>query len=405
MEKAKKKTPWILPRHKAIVNFLLPIIGPFTRHKYGVTVTPFPEGKTRPYLIISNHTTGFDQFFVSMAFRSPVYYVATEDIFSNGWISRLLQWAVNPIPIKKQVSDSGAVMKCVRVAKEGGTIALFPEGNRTYSGKQVYIKPAVAKMAKLLKLPIAFFRIEEGYGVQPRWSDCVRKGKMRAYVASVMEPEECRAMSDEELLAEIQRRIDVNEAAASQPFLHPKQAEYLERAMYVCPDCGLSEFESHGDTITCKQCGWQIRHLPTKELEGITKPFPFRFVSDWYEWQNDFIRNLDLEPLADTPLYADDIQLSEVILYDRKHLLYKKATLRLYTDRLTIDTPSGQLVLPFAELGVVTVLGKNKLNIYHGDQIYQIKGSKRFNALKYVNLYHRAQPMEEGGNHVQFLGL
>ena len=64
-----------------------------------------------------------------------------------------------------------------------------------------------------------------------------------------------------------------------------------------------------------------------------------------------------------------------------------------------------ELSLPFAELGTVTVLGKNKLNLYHGGEIYQFKGSKRFNALKYVNLIHRYQNMTQGDKHGEFLGL
>ena len=45
----------------------------------------------RAYLILMNHQTAFDQFFVGMAFKGPVYYVASEDLFSNGWISSLLR--------------------------------------------------------------------------------------------------------------------------------------------------------------------------------------------------------------------------------------------------------------------------------------------------------------------------
>ena len=111
------------------------------------------EGK-RPYLIVMNHQTGFDQFFVGMTFRQPVYYVATEDIFSLGWVSNLIRWLVAPIPIKKQTTDIQAVKNCIKVAREGGTIAIAPEGNRTFHGRTVYMNPSIASMAKKLGLPI-----------------------------------------------------------------------------------------------------------------------------------------------------------------------------------------------------------------------------------------------------------
>ena len=38
---------------------------------------------------------------------------------------------------------------------------------------------------------------------------------------------------------------------------------------------------------------------------------------------------------------------------------------------------------------VVTVIGRNKLNFYHGGKVYQVKGDKRFCAIKYMNVYFR----------------
>ena len=52
----------------------------------------------------------------------------------------------------------------------------------------------------------------------------------------------------------------------------------------------------------------------------------------------------------------------------------------------------------------VSVLGKNKLNIYHNNRVYQLKSDKRFNALKYVNIYYRWKNITRGDDS-QFLGL
>ena len=194
---AKKKNTWILPRHRVVRNLLAPVLTAYCRIAYRLKADPFKEQGNRPYLILMNHQTPFDQFFVCISFKGPVYFMATEDIFSNGWVSKLIRWLVNPIPIKKQTTDIGAVMTTIRVAREGGTIAMAPEGNRTYSGRTEYMNPAVAGLARKLKLPIALYRIEGGYGAQPRWSDCIRRGPMRSYVSRVIEPVEYAAMSNE----------------------------------------------------------------------------------------------------------------------------------------------------------------------------------------------------------------
>ena len=396
-----KKKQWIKRRHQIVVDLVRPVFGLYVRAKYGIKVEKFKDQGDRPYLIVMNHQTGFDQFFVGMTFRRPVYYLATEDIFSMGWVSDLIRWLVEPIPIKKQTTDIQAVKNCIKVAREGGTICIAPEGNRTFHGRTVHMNASIASLAKKLGLPVAIFRIEGGYGVQPRWSDVVRRGRMRSYVARVIEPEELKAMTNDEVFEAIRTGLDVDEACVSGEFHHKKNAEFLERVVYTCPYCGIAPFESNGDIIRCIRCGREIRHLPTKELKGVGFEFPHRFVADWYDWQNDFVNGLDLDSLTDSPVWEETASLSLVHPYKRKELLKKETTVRLYGDRITVDETEHR----FDSVSAVVVLGKNKLNIYTGKEIYQLKGSKRFNALKYVNFFHRYKNLKSGDHNGKFLGL
>ena len=402
MQQKNKREKWIKTRHKIITAVLKPVIGTYTKLKFGVDVQKFKEQGDRQYLVVMNHQTSFDQFFIAMAFDGPIYYIATEDIFSLGWLSKLLVWAVAPIPIKKQTTDLKAVKTCLRVAKEGGTIALAPEGNRTYSGRTVYIKPSIAKLAKTLRLPVAVFRIEEGYGIQPRWSDAVRKGRMKAYVSRVIEPEEYKALSDDEFFAVLEKELYVDENCLSGKFEHKNLAEYMERCIYVCPDCGFSKFESRGNTAHCTSCGKEVRFMPTKEIVGINCDFPFRFFGNWYDYQSDFVNSTDVTKLTGKPIFTDTANLSEVILYDKKHPIKENVHIELYGDRVVIGDI---LTCRFDDTATITVLGKNKANIYYNDKVYQLKGDKRFNALKYVQIYNRYKNIKEGNEDGKFLGL
>jgi len=372
---AKKKQKWIKFRHRFWWAFANTILKPYIRLTYRAKIEKFKAEKGKQYLVVFNHQTAFDQFFVGISFKKPVYYVASEDLFSNGFISKFLRWAVAPIPIKKQATDPRAVMNCMRVKREGGTIALSPEGNRTYSGKTEYMKPAIVALAKALKMPIAFYRIEGGYGVQPRWSNCNRKGKMRCYVSKVMEVEEVQALSNEELFDVMQKELYVNEAVADGEYRHKRLAENLERSAYWCPDCGLSTFESEKDIITCKKCGKQIRYLPTKELVGVNCEFPYPFYNDWYEAQSAFINGLDVTKLVDQPLYCEQARFSEVILYKNKKLIDENAKIALFGDRVEIEANGEVMKMPFEEVAVATVLGRNKLNFYFDGKVYQLKGT------------------------------
>ena len=405
-KKRKKKAKWIKFRHKVVRRCLAIFIKPIAMMMYGIKIEKFKEEQKRPYLILYNHQTAFDQFFVGLAFRQPIYYVASEDLFSNGFVSSLIRFLVEPIPIKKQATDVAAVMNCIRIAKEGGSLAIAPEGNRTYSGKTEYIAPSIATLAKKIKLPIALYRIEGGYGVQPRWSDKTRKGKMRSFVARVIEPEEFAAMSNEELFAAIEEGLYVNEGVADSIFKSAKKAEYMERAMYVCPYCGLSEFESNGNEIECKKCHRKITYGEDKTLTGVGFDFPYRFITEWYDAQKKFVCELDLNKYTETPMYTDKAKVSEVIVYKRKELVKAKAEIKLYGNRFVIDEgKEDSMCLPFEEISAVSVLGRNKLNIYHDRKIYQLKSDKRFNALKYVNIYYHYKNVSKGESDEQFLGL
>ena len=101
----------------------------------------------------------------------------------------------------------------------------------------------------------------------------------------------------------------------------------------------------------------------------------------------------------EVPLYRDAVTLYRVEPYQKKELLEENASLLLYGNRLQ----AGEKTLFFADIRVITVLGKNKLNIYHADALYQIKGDARFNALKYMNIFFRNRNQNAGEG--DFLGI
>ena len=402
----KKKEKWMKFRHRVAWVVLYPILAAITLIKFPIRVEPLNERRDRPYLILFNHQTPFDQFFVCLAFKGPIYFICTEDIMSNGLISKVIKWLIAPIPIKKQAGDFSAVMTTLRVAREGATIAMAPEGNRTYSGKTEYINPAIAGLARKMKLPIALFRIEGGYGMEPRWSNVTRRGRMKGYIHRIIEPEEYAVLSNEELYEQICQGLSVDEGTADGKFRSGRKAEYLERAVYVCPFCGLSKFESHGNEAECLTCHRKILYGENKTITGVGYEFPFRFMTEWYDYQNQYVNNLDLDRFAEEPAFTDRARISEVILNKRKQIIRKNACVALYGNRIAIEEGcDGQMILPFGEITAVSCLGRNKLNVYYDSKVYQFKGDVRFNALKYVNFYYRHKNISRGDLDGKFLGL
>lgn len=397
-----KKNTWIKPRHRRWWNFANWLLKPIIRCKYHMEIVPFEDSKGQ-YLVLCNHQTPFDQFYLSKMFKGNIYFVCTEDLLSNKLVGGIIKHTIEPIPIQKGAMDLGTIKACARVAKEGGSIIVYPEGNRTYSGKTGHIKPAVAKLAKFLKLPIALVRQEGGFGIEPRWSDVSRNGKARIAVSKVLTHDDYKTLTDDQLYQLICQELFVDDSASGAMFKHKRRAEYIERAMYVCPHCGLTTFVSNKAKFSCTKCGTAVEYGQNLRLNPTVGEWPFETIGAWYDYQCDFVNHLALDNALDAPLYSDKITLRQVIVGKRKKTLCKKATLVMYADRIEVVSKRKHLVFSYQDITGMAVMGRNKLN-FHCDGIFQVKGNKRFNALKYMNIYYRYKNIQEDNNGT-FLGI
>ena len=95
-----KKNKWVRFRHKVYlailrypVKFLFFLLTGFRCKKYKLN-------KDENAFIISNHQTEFDPIFISLSVNKPVYYVGTDSLFSNKFVSKLLIHLFAPIPKK-----------------------------------------------------------------------------------------------------------------------------------------------------------------------------------------------------------------------------------------------------------------------------------------------------------------
>lgn len=398
------KKEWIKFRHKVARKLIYPLVGLYVKAKSGIKIEKFKTKEKGPFLVLYNHQTGYDQFLVALSFKFPIYHLTSDDVLSNGLPSRLISYLSKPIPIKKNVTDMVAVRNCLKVAKEGGTIAIAPEGNRTYSGETCSFNPAIVSLIKMINLPTLIYRIEGGYSVLPRWADKARTGKARAYVSKVITKEEIKAMSKEELHQRLKEELYINEFEIQGQYKGSKRAEYLERVAYVCPKCGLSEFYSSKNHVTCKKCALTMEYTADKKLNGVNSEIPFSNYLEWYNYQNEFINKLDLTTLKDKTLYKESAKIFEVIPLKKKVLIEKQGELSLFGDKIVYKIGEKQVELPFEKIEGVSVLGRNKLNVYYDKKVYQAKGNKRFNAVKYMNFYHRYLNQQKGDGN-EFLGL
>ena len=100
------------------------------------------------------------------------------------------------------------------------------------------------------------------------------------------------------------------------------------------------------------------------------------------------------------PIYEETVDLYRVVPCKYKERLKTGAAIRLYADRIAVD----QQEFLF-DCVTVVILGKNRLNIYADQDLFQIRGDKHFNGLKYLNFYHRYRNQKDPDQNRRGLGL
>ena len=131
MKKTKKQKE-VKFRHKLITSIARPFLWLLFKVRYKYSYQKYRHLKKHgPFLVLGNHTVAPDPILMGLSFPFPLYYIATEQIFNLGFLSKLLKYAVNPIKKSKSMNDINAIRKARRIVKEGGSIAVYPEGNLT----------------------------------------------------------------------------------------------------------------------------------------------------------------------------------------------------------------------------------------------------------------------------------
>lgn len=391
---------WVKKRHKIFVSTLKPFFKLYLKIKYKFTHDKpivMPEGS----VILSNHTTTLDPVMISCLFKEQLYFMASKDIFNHRFIGKFLKFWLNPIPKEKsKKNDLTAIKSCMKVSKENGNIAIFPEGNRTLSGELGNVDISIVKLVKSLKKPLVICNVEGGYPTDPRWGLTIRKGKVHASIKNIYSYDEIKDMSNEDLYELILNGLRVDDYNYYPEYKGKNLAEHLEKILYICPLCGhMHTISTEKDLIRCASCGLEVRHLPNLTFKANREEFSFVNVKEWYNWQIEVIKKKEFA--HNELIYQDEVGLYLSKPFKKKELI-SLAMMKLYNDRFSFECKKGLKEFFFNEISAVTLVGKKKMNIYVGDTTYQVFNTPKTNLLKYMHMFYVVKNV--GGNY-EFLGL
>lgn len=386
-------------RHRFFFAAARPIVRIFITHKFNFKTKAVKVDKKQNYLILSNHQGFLDPAFMALTIKRPIYFVSTDVLYSQKWYLRLLFYCFGPIKKRKGFTDIACIRTMCAIAKEGGTVAVFPEGNRQWNDSVFHLDRAVVKLVRLLKLPLILYNFNGGYGVQPRWGKSLRKGKHTGTVKEIITWEEICAMNDDQLFERIVSALKVIDSNSGELYKSKERAEYLERQLFVCPKCGAeSALHSQGNEITCSHCGLTVTYQENLRLSSTEPDFKFEKLVDWYEFQLQYVRDYNLDGVE--VLFCDD----GVTLYDkteRRRVTVAQGRLTLSKDKLSV----GEWQISTAEIFGGCAQDGTKLTFNAGDKSYLIVGNERFNGIKYLLFFNRVCPQiaQKGGD--KYYGL
>ena len=144
----------------------------------------FPEP---PFVIAANHYSFLDPPMVSAAWKGRVRFLTLDDLFGNfRWLDFTLD-TFEVIRVKRGARALGPVRKALDYLRQGGVVAVFPEGTRAERfGDKPFAAGAawLAVKAGVPVVPVAISGTEKVLGIDNR----LRRGRVRVAIGPALNP-------------------------------------------------------------------------------------------------------------------------------------------------------------------------------------------------------------------------
>src|SRR5690606_29589869 len=129
------------------------VIGPLLKTIY----RPWVEGadnlpSSGPVIIVGNHLSVIDSFFMPLMIDRRVHFLAKSDYFTGkglrGWLVRSFMLSVGQIPIDRSggKASEASLNTGLAVLERGDVLALYPEGTRSPDGRLYRGRTGVARL-------------------------------------------------------------------------------------------------------------------------------------------------------------------------------------------------------------------------------------------------------------------
>ena len=121
-----------------------------------------------PLIIVANHQTYFDPFWISVPIKRPVRYLAWDEAFNWPVAGRLMAW-LGAWPLQLEGKDPTPIRRSLQWLRDGGALMIFPEGGRGLpDGTLTKFKMGAVRIALEAGVPILPVTIRGAHRVWPK---------------------------------------------------------------------------------------------------------------------------------------------------------------------------------------------------------------------------------------------
>lgn len=400
----KKRKKEVKFRHRVSRKFFKFILWPFIKIKYRYEYKYYKDLKKKgPFLILANHTIAMDPILLSFAFPFHIYYIATEQIFNLGLLSKLLLYLVNPISKTKASTDITTIRKAKTIVNEGGSIGVYPEGNVTYDGGPVTINKSIVKLVRFLKIDIIIFGTNGLYFSDPRWSLNRKKGKSSGEILRIIKKSEYDKLNDDDLYELIKETLNFTayEKQEENPvkFKGKELAKGLERLVFMDLKTNKAFVTyTKGNTLKSRDSDFSLTY----------DEYGFVYDENNKKYNLIEINNIVKEKylnyynnLEENFIYEENVNLELTTNKEKRDK--GEVLLKLYKNKIVLNN---QEIL-YDDFSSIAIQGKRKIIIYYETKTYLVTFKDNSSPYKYLLTYqiYKKEKDEDGITSIQQLGL
>jgi len=163
-------------------------------------------------LLVCNHVSFLDVFFLAIPLHRPVSYVARSTLFFP--VLGSLIRSVGGFPIQREGLGAAGMKETLRRLRAGGIVALFPEGTRSRDGQLGLLKPGIAALAARVGVPVVPAGLAGMFDIWPRTRPLPVPHPIRIHYGPAILPQELAGLDTDAATALIGARMRESHAEA-----------------------------------------------------------------------------------------------------------------------------------------------------------------------------------------------